>query len=259
MFALHVYRTEQKGSHIRFGDEGARMSPDANEENEGQEDQTTSEDRREIAYPCPKGQSDDLTSSLKCSYTLNESQKRVVNSFLWSALACSPDSTYDLGEAAAARESSVFLVLGPPGTGKSQTLLALLEATQQLNAGFRVLFSAPSNKAVVNGLKKFDFLQGAIPNNGDASIALIGNEARLHEVGSGEAKLHNSNAIAMKDEVVSRYHANTFIEARIKTVQTREELQLFWAFLEKRLGNYLLEVPPFFSRIFFFFNMYLCN
>jgi hypothetical protein len=201
------------------------------------------------------GQSD-LASSLKYC-TLNESQKRVVNSFLWSALACPPppDSTDDVGEAA--RESSVFLVLGPPGTGKSQTLLALLQATQQLNAGFRVLFSAPSNKAVMNGLKKFDFLQGALPNSSDASIALIGNEARLHEVGSGEAKLRNGNAIiAMKDDVVSRHHANTFIEARITRVQTREELQLFWAFLEKRLGNYLLEVHLFLFFFFFFFPFF---
>ena len=89
--------------------------------------------------------------SINIDTTLNASQQEAIENSLQS--------------------NDVFLIHGPPGTGKTTTLSYLIKVLSEL--GKRILVSAPSNTAVDNILEKLDALH--------VNCIRIGNPARMDE------------------------------------------------------------------------------
>lgn len=77
-----------------------------------------------------------------------------------------------------ANPSALQLLHGPPGTGKTTTVVALLQALHcNKNGSPRTLVCAPSNRGVAELLTRF--LLSATPRDASLSVALVGDGARL--------------------------------------------------------------------------------
>ncbi|RNF26065.1 putative nonsense mRNA reducing factor 1 [Trypanosoma conorhini] len=120
----------------------------------------------------------ELSSGLLLHHCLNDWQKRAIVAALFAVAPGWEAAALKLPLAASPlpKPPDLFLIEGPPGTGKTQTIAALtLNLLQHLQkAARRVLVCAPSNCAVDEVLLRMRNLARRVPQLGDVQLLRVG-------------------------------------------------------------------------------------
>ncbi len=154
---MHQILGDKTCEHIKFG------STSSSEEDED-------EGETEIGPPAERGDMQ-LDGIVEAAWRdLNSPQRSAAAQFAELAGADTSDSKANPG--------ALQLLHGPPGTGKTTTIVALLQAMHCSRRGNpRTLVCAPSNRGVAELLTRF--LLTATPRDASLSVALVGDGAKL--------------------------------------------------------------------------------
>lgn len=150
------------------------------------------------------------------SFSLPISGASAMNESQREAVAASMDSNFKFG---------FFMVLGPPGCGKTTTIVGMIQAAVQ-SSSFNILVCAPSNAAVANIALKLDeanIIERSnilvFGNNCDKSVHHLNPVHRSEKVKSFLQLYQNEVDNTRKDDLLNKFSQWLKVKTEVNTIE----------------------------------------